>query len=89
MFMKVPHDLFKFTTAEEHDSLGGSVGADRGTAVPRAATHLTRAIAATGDGGHPRGAHLEARTFIKRSLCGYSSILASSTSITGMSSLMG
>ncbi len=37
IFIKVPHDLFKFTTADENAGLGGSVGADL-----RAAISLTR-----------------------------------------------
>jgi len=44
--MRVPHDLFQVTTADENGGLGGSVGADRGTAVPRAAIRLNRATAA-------------------------------------------
>ena len=43
----MPRDLFKSTTADENDGLGGSVGGGRGTAVPRAATSLTWATAAT------------------------------------------
>jgi hypothetical protein len=65
IFKKVPHDFFKFITADENGGLGGSVGADRGTAVSRAAPSLTRATAAAGDGGHPRGAHLQNCIFIK------------------------
>ncbi len=33
---------FKFTTADENGGLGESVGADHGTAVPRAATSLNQ-----------------------------------------------
>ncbi|HVN78690.1 MAG TPA: hypothetical protein VMW38_06815 [Terriglobia bacterium] len=44
--MKVPHDSFKVTTADENGGLGGSVGADHGTAVPRAATVQVKTIAA-------------------------------------------
>jgi len=55
IFRKVPHDLFKFTTADENDGLGESVGADL-----RAATSLTWATAA-----RERDGHLEACIFIK------------------------
>ena len=41
IFMKVPHDLFKFTTADENGDIGGSVGADL-----RAATSLNWEVAA-------------------------------------------
>ena len=44
----------------ENGRLGGSVEADL-----RAAINLTRAIAATGDGGHPRGAYLKTCIFMK------------------------
>lgn len=54
------HDLFKFTTADENGGLGWSVGADRGTAVPRTAASLTRVTAAT-----ERGGHREACIFMK------------------------
>ena len=40
-FIRVPYDLFKFTTADENDTLGGSVGADL-----RAATSLGAEVAA-------------------------------------------
>ncbi len=61
IFMKVPHDLFNFTTADENGGLGGSVGAARGTAVPRAATSLTPATAATERGGHLQDSHFHER----------------------------
>jgi hypothetical protein len=52
---RVPHDLFKFPTADENGSLEGSVGADH-----RAATNLTRAVAAT-----ERCSHIKTRIFTK------------------------
>ena len=59
--MKVSNDLFKFTTADENGGLGVSMGADRGTAVPRAATYLTLGTAATERGGHPQDSHFHKR----------------------------
>jgi len=55
--MKVPHDLFKFTTVYENSGHGGSVGANL-----RAAISLNRAAAAT-----ERGGHLDACIFRKAS----------------------
>ena len=57
--MKGPHDLLKLASAVENAGLGGSVGADL-----RAATNSTWAAAATGDGGHTPGGHLEACIFM-------------------------
>ena len=57
IFIKVPHDLFKLTTADEDSGFGGSVGADL-----RAAIRLSRATAAT-----ERGVHLQNRIFMKAS----------------------
>ena len=59
---RVCQDLFELTTADKNGGHGGSVGADRGTAVPRAATHLNRATAAT-----ERGGHLQTSIFMKMS----------------------
>jgi len=33
IFIKVPHDLFKLTTADEDSGFGGSVGADLRAAI--------------------------------------------------------
>ena len=60
IFKRVPHDLSKLTSAVKNGGRGGSVGGDRGTAVPRAVTHLTRKFAAS-----ERGDHLQLRIFIK------------------------
>ena len=61
IFIRVPYELFKFTTADENGGLGESVGADRGTAVPRTATYLTVGTAATERGVHPRDSHFHER----------------------------
>jgi len=55
IFIEVHHSLFKFTTTDENDGLGASVGADL-----RAAIGLTWATAA-----RERDGHLEACIFIK------------------------
>jgi len=57
--MEVAHDLFKFTTTDENGGLGRSVGADRGTAVPRAATSSDQEVAA-----QERCSHIKTRIFL-------------------------